>query len=83
MALNEWNSTELDQIDAADELDLASVRRDGTLGPYTTIWIEWVGDDFYMRSYRAIRGRFRRALKRHRGGIRVVGIEGDVTLEEP
>ena len=27
-----WTSDELDEIGAADELDLASVRRDGTCG---------------------------------------------------
>ena len=82
--MNEWNSIELDEIAAAEELDIASVRPDGTLRPYTTIWMVRVGDDVYVRSYRGRGGGwYRHALRRHRGRIRAGGIERDVTLEEP
>jgi hypothetical protein len=33
-----WTTDELDEIEAADELELASLRPDGTLRNPTTIW---------------------------------------------
>ena len=76
--------TELSRIGPADELEIASYRQDGTLRPYTTIWIVRVGDELYVRSWRGRSGVwFRRALQRHEGRIRAAGVERDVTLEEP
>ncbi len=42
-----WRSDELSSIEGADELDLASVRRDGTLRNPVTIWVVRHGDDLY------------------------------------
>ena len=50
--MSEWNLTELDEIAEADKLDIVSVRPDGTLRPYRTIWVVRVGDDLYVRSWR-------------------------------
>jgi hypothetical protein len=36
-----WTSDELDKIAAADELELASAKRDGTLRKPVTIWVVW------------------------------------------
>ena len=41
---------ELSRIEAADELQLASVRRDSALLNPVTIWVVRVGDDVYVRS---------------------------------
>jgi hypothetical protein len=38
-----WTTDELDRIDAADELEIASVRSDGTLRAPTTIWVVRLG----------------------------------------
>jgi hypothetical protein len=79
-----WTDTELARIGPADELEIASYRQDGTLRPYTTIWIVRVGDELYVRSWRGRSGVwFRRALQRHEGRIRAAGVERDVTFEEP
>jgi len=48
--MNAWSSEELDRIGAAEELDLAPVRRDGTLRKPVTMWVVRDGDDVYVRS---------------------------------
>jgi hypothetical protein len=45
-----WTSDELAKIGTAQELQLASARRDGTLRTPRTIWVVRVGDDLYVRS---------------------------------
>ena len=78
-----WTSDELTKIDAADELEIASTRRDGTLHSPTTIWVVRLGDDLYVRS---VNGRaaawFRRTHERHEGRIRAGGVEKDVTFAD-
>jgi hypothetical protein len=78
-----WTSDELDAIDNAEELTLASVRRDGTLRRPVTMWVVCNGDDVYVRS---VNGRgsswFRGAQDRHAARIRAGGVENDVALIE-
>ncbi len=78
-----WTSDELDRIDRAEELDLASVRDDGTLRAPVIMWVVREGDDLYVRS---VNGRgsswFRGAQKRHEARIRAGGVEKDVSLVE-
>src|SRR5829696_8630409 len=42
--MSTWTSDELDRIGAAEELEIASVRRDGTLRNPVTIWVVRHGD---------------------------------------
>jgi hypothetical protein len=78
-----WTAEELDTIGAADELDIAVMRPDGSPRPYVTIWVVRVGDDLYVRSYRGRDGVwFRSVLRRPGGRIRAAGLERDVTFEE-
>ena len=74
-------SEELNKIGTAEELDIASLRRDGTLRNPTTIWVVRVGDDLYVR---AINGRtgawFRGTQERNEGHIRAGGVDKDVTF---
>jgi len=44
-----WTDEELSRIGAAEELQLASTRPDGTLRPYVTMWVVRAGDDLYVR----------------------------------
>jgi hypothetical protein len=76
-------SGELDKIEAADELRLASARRDGTLRRPVTMWVVRLGDDLYVRS---VNGRsafwFRGARVRHEGRLSSGGVEKEVALVE-
>ena len=76
-----WTTDELDKIDAADELEIASVRADGTLRNPTTIWVVRVGDDVYVRSVNGqTSGWFRATQVRHEGRIRADSVEKEVTF---
>ena len=76
-----WTSDELTRIGAADELQIASLRDDGTLRKPVTIWVVRHGDDLYVRS---VNGRtaawFRGTQVRHEGHIRAGGAQKDVTF---
>jgi hypothetical protein len=80
-----WTNDELNKIGKAEELQIASLRGDGTLRKLMTIWVVRLGNDLYVRS---VNGRtsdwFRGVQTRHEGHIRAGGVEKDVTfLEEP
>jgi hypothetical protein len=81
--MSNWTSNELEQIAAAEELDLASVRRDGTLRDPVTMWVVRHGNDLYVRS---VNGRgsswFRGAQARHEAHIQAGGVDRDVLLVE-
>jgi hypothetical protein len=82
--MSTWTSDELGRIGAAEELQLASLRRDSTLGPYVTMWVVRAGDDLYVRSaYGPDNPWFRRAKASGAGRIRAGGLERDVTFAEP
>src|SRR6266480_1307169 len=78
-----WASDELSKIGAADELELASARGEGTLRKPVTIWVVRHGDDLYVRS---VNGRgsswFRGVQVRHEGHIRAGGVDKDVLFTE-
>jgi hypothetical protein len=74
-----WARDELERIGDADELELASRRRDGTLRNPVTIWVVRDGDDLYVRAFK---GRaspwFRGTQARGDGRVRAGGVEKDV-----
>jgi hypothetical protein len=76
-----WTTEELDKIEAADELEVASLRSDGSLGSPRTIWVVRVDDDLFVRS---VNGRtsdwFRGTQRRHEGRIRAGGVEKEVAF---
>jgi len=78
-----WTPDELDQIEAAEELHISPLRRDGTLQKPEMIWAVRVGDDLYVRS---VNGRsaawFRGVQVSHEGRIRAGGIETDVVFQD-
>src|SRR5438128_8976310 len=78
-----WTTDELDKIDAADELEIASLGPDGTLRNATTIWVVRLGYDLYVRSVNGRTGTwFRGAQDRHEARIRAGGVGKDVLLVE-
>lgn len=78
-----WTNDELNRIGGAEELRVASLRRDGTLRKPLIIWVVRVGDDLYVRCANGREGAwFRGVLTRHEGRIRAGGVEVDVTFVE-
>lgn len=79
--MTQWRSDQLDKVGRAEELQIASVGRDGKLGKSVTIWVARHGDDLYVRS---VKGRsahwFRGTQERHEGRIRAGGVQQDVTF---
>ena len=76
-----WTKDELHKIAAAEDLELASLRRDGTLSNAVTIWVVRVGDDLYVRSWKGNDGVWFRATQaRHEGHIKAGGVGKDVTF---
>ena len=82
--MSTWTAEDLDRIGGAEELKIASRRRDGSLRPYVTIWVVRSGDDLYVRSaYGPGNPWFVRAKASGVGRIRAGGVERDVAFEEP
>ena len=78
-----WTSDELTKIGQADELELASVRRDGTQRAPVTMWVVRDGNDLYVRSMHGRSGAwFRGTQIRHEGHIRAGGVDRDVRFND-
>jgi hypothetical protein len=77
-----WSSDELAKIGRSEELQLASVRPDGSLRKPVTVWVARHGDQLYLRS--AVKGRnaawFRGTQESQRDRISAAGIDKDVNL---
>ena len=81
--MSAWTEDDLDRIGAAEELELASLRPDGTPRPYVTMWVVRAGDDLYVRSaYGQENPWYRRAKTSGAGRIRAGGVERDVAFAE-
>jgi len=82
-ATTAWTNDELSKIGAADELQIAPLRQDGSLRTPVTVWVVRQGDDLFVRS---VNGRtapwFRGAQVRHEAHIRAGGVDKDVLLVE-
>lgn len=75
----DWKSDELERVGQAEELRLATTRRDGGLSRYVTMWVVRVGDGLYVRSaYGPDNPWYRRAKAVGRGRVRAGGVEQDV-----
>ena len=81
--MTQWTNDELNKIGTAEELEIASLRKDGTLRSPRTIWVVRVGDDLYVRSVNGGGSDwFRGVVVRHEGRIWAGGVEKDVTFVE-
>jgi hypothetical protein len=78
-----WTPEQLALVDAARELDIAVCRVDGTLRPWTPIWVVHVVGDVYVRTWhRRDTGWFGMALRTKHARVRVPGVEVDVLIED-
>jgi len=78
-----WTSEELSKIGTAEELEIASLRGDGTLRKPVTIWVVRVGDDLYVRSVNGRTGVWFRGMQvRHEGHIQAGGVDKDASFVE-
>jgi hypothetical protein len=81
--MDDWTLDELTQLGAAEELQIASRRPDGTLRPSVTIWVVRVGNDVFVRSaYGASNPWFVRAKNSGSGRIRAGSLEEDVLFTD-
>jgi hypothetical protein len=78
-----WTRDELDQIGKAEELQIASLRRDGTQTKPVTIWMVRVGDELCVRS---VNGRsaswFRGVQVRREGRISAGSVAKEVIFAD-
>ena len=76
-----WTTSELERIERARELELASLSSNGVLRKRVTIWVVRHGDDLYVRSWRGPGSAWFRGVKdSYHGKIRAGGIEREVTF---
>jgi hypothetical protein len=76
-----WTKDELSKIGNAEELQITSLRLDGTLRKPVIIWVVRVGDDLYVRSVKGSAGLWYRGTQvRHEGRIWAGGVEKNVTF---
>jgi hypothetical protein len=81
--MTQWKSDQLDKLGRAEEVQITSVRRHGTLRKPVTVWVVRDGDDLYVRSIRGRNGHwFRGVQETHEGRIRAGGVQQDVTFVE-
>jgi hypothetical protein len=79
-----WTNDELAKFGAAEEVQIAPRRRDGTLRKPVTVWAVRHGDVLYIRS--AVKGRnaawFRGVPETHEGRISTGRLEKDVIFAD-
>src|SRR5882672_9863435 len=76
-----WTMDELTTVGNTEEVQIASLRRDGTLRKPVTVWVVPYGDNLYVRSVNGPSAAwFRGTQERHEGRIRAGGVEKDVTF---
>src|SRR6516164_9164698 len=81
--MTDWTSDELEKIGHSGELEITTVRRDGTPRKPVTIWVVRDGQDLYVRSgYGNSAAWYRRTQLRREGRIKAGGIEKDVAFAD-
>jgi hypothetical protein len=76
-----WTDDELTTIDTAEELEISSLRGDGTLRKPRTIWVVRYDGDLYVRSVNgSTSGWYRGTRTRHEGHIEAGGVGKDVAF---
>ena len=78
-----WTEEQVQELDRAVELEIASRRADGTLRGWLPVWVVCVDDQVYVRTwYRRTTGWFGHAVESAAARVRLPGLETDVTVED-
>jgi hypothetical protein len=78
-----WNPAELGTIATTSEVEISSLREDGTLTKPVTIWAVRLGDELYVRSVRGGAGGWYKAVEgRHEGRLEAEDTGVDVAFED-
>jgi hypothetical protein len=78
-----WTPQELERIAAAEELEIAPVRRSGELRRATPIWVVRAGEDVYVRAaYGANKGWHGVARTSRQARISAGSVVKDVAIED-
>ncbi|MGO8726417.1 MAG: DUF2255 family protein [Streptosporangiaceae bacterium] len=78
--MSTWSQEDLGLLGGAGEVEVSSVRRDGSLSRARTVWIVRVGDELYLRSVNGPDAAWYRSTRsRHQGRIEARGVARDVT----
>ncbi|HLS93829.1 MAG TPA: DUF2255 family protein [Microbacterium sp.] len=81
--MTDWTADELARIGRANELRIATARRDGSLRSDLPIWAVRVGDRIVIRSWKGTDGAwYRQAQRTGRGRIASGGVTKDVTIAD-
>ena len=77
----EWPTEALTRIGGAEEVRIASLRRDGTRRKPVTTWVVPSGGSLYIRSVKGRDGAwFRGVQETHKGRISASGLDREVTF---
>lgn len=78
-----WTNEELVKVGNAEELEIASVRSNGTMRNPVTIWVVRLDDYLYVRSVNGRTGAWFRGIQaHHEGHIQAGGVDKDVAFVE-
>ena len=77
-----WTETDLSRFGAAEEIEIAAVRQDGTVRAPRVIWVVRAGDELYVRAaYGPGSGWHRVARTSGHARISAQGAEQDVNID--
>lgn len=76
-----WTTDELAKINGSDELQVAALKKDGSLHKPVTIWVVRVESDLYIRSVKGAEGKwYQYVTELNEARIEAGGISKEVTL---
>ena len=79
-AAETWSNHDLQLFGGAGEIEVSSVRRDGSQSRKRIVWIVRVGDELYLRSVNGPDAAWYRSTRsRHQGRLTARGTARDVT----
>jgi len=83
MTTTAWTTEELDRIDGAGEVDIATRRADGSLRSDRIVWTVRHGDAVYVRSVNGVDAAWYRGVQtRHEGRLAAAGLRRDIAFVE-